>query len=906
MSDPLRSLKNLIGERQHQRILRLSFPNNDGPDCEFVVNELDARESMSRDFEYTIEILSDNSALELKDIQGKLMIVALVRKDGTLRHFSGYCFSFRLKKAGNIAFYEATLSPWLTYLSLRKDNYLFHNATLYDQILSIFRDYGTLAVWDFVVQGHDAPMTDACQFDETDANYLHRRLEDAGIYYSYEHDKNGHKLKLANDSVAAAPIDGDPDILFHRHGGAEEEDAISEWTPVRDIVAGSVTVAAFDFKNPVPRSMSIPTLNKQGRVRDIESYEYVGAYGYKNRHDGDRLARLRMEEVEAVGKHYEAASNNGRVQPGRGFKLVNRLGRDPFGKGGAKTEFLILTVHHTASNNYLQEADQPPHYSNRFTCIRKAIPWRPGREFNSVDTRILAPQTATVVGPDGQGSIYTDEYGRIRVQFHWDRVGERDERSSAWIRVSSSWAGAQLGAPSAHRVGSEVVVQWLDGSPDRPLVTGAVHNAHYMPPWALPSQQVLTGLRSRELRPGGGNTEAGRSNHLILDDTNQGIQAQLKSDHQHSQLSLGHITRIEGNAGRMDGRGEGWELASDAWGVARAGRGMLLTTEARPRAASHIKDMAETVQRLRQARERHKALAEAAQLSGAQEKSEQQADVAAVIDAQNDAIGGKGTGAFPELAAPHLVLASPAGIETTTAQSTHIASGEHTALTTGKSLSIAAGDSFFASIAHAFSVFVQKASMKLIAAVGKILIQAQRDDIELIAHKVLSLISETDWMELRAKKGIRLQGSDSMVEISDLVRVFTSSPVQFHGNLVTLAPQNRPQPAAPLPVEPTPEKLNYILQTHAAGGRLHANVPYTLYKGDAKVEDGLTDEFGRIAIEHQDGTPHYRVVLANGEQLSLQAAARLAASDEAQHHEHRQSNGGWRAFDDAPDGRRHD
>lgn len=845
MGNVVERLKDLISARQNNRILRLSFPNNDGPRCEFVVEKLDAVESMSRDFEFTIEILSDNAELALKDLQGKLLSVELVQKGGTLRYFSGYCFSFRLKKAENIAFYEAKLAPWLRYLTLRKDSYLFHDANLREQTGSIFGDYGALPVWDFKVYGDDVAMTDACQFNETDSNYLHRRWEAAGIHYFYEHNEKGHKLILGDSSIRAVPIDGDPEIRFHLHGGAEEEDAISEWSPVRFIEPASVRLRAFDFKNPRPQEIGLPTLSQQGGVFNVESYEYTGAFGFRNDAAGDRLVRLRLEEMEAAGKHFEACGNNSRVVPGRWFKLVDRFGKYPFGKGQTKSinEFLILEVRHTATNNYLQTAGEEARYSNQFTCIRKAIPWRPGRGFNSVDTKILAPQTAVVVGPEGQGSIHTDVYGRIRVQFHWDRAGAADERSSGWVRVSSSWAGAELGAAAVPRVGSEVLVQWLDGSPDRPIVTGCVYNRHYMPPWTLPAQRALMGLRSRELKPDGGNTAGGRSNHLILDDTNEQIQVQLKSDHQHSQLSLGHITRIENSAGRKDARGEGWELASDAWGVARAGMGMLITTEARPGAASHAKDMGESVQRLGTAHDLHKLLASAAVEHGAQDAG-QQTGVAETVKAQNDALKGA-AGAFPELSAPHLVLSSPAGIEATTAQSTHIASGEHMAMTSGKDISIAAGDSLFASVRKTFRLFVHNAGMKLVAAAGKVTIQAQSDDIEVLAKKVIALMSETDWVEIKGKKGVRLHGANHMLEISDKVQFFTSSPVLFHGNLETLAPKSVSQSFNEKPTSRFDQEVRML----QVDGKPAQHIAYELVREDGHAVAAKTGASGTTELQ---------------------------------------------------------
>jgi len=773
MTSQFESLRALIAGRQHNRILRLSFPNNDSPPCEFVVNAMHACESMSRDFEYTIEILSDNPSIALKDIQGKLISIELVQRGGTLRYFTGYVFEFRLKRTENISFYEAKLGPWMKYLSYRKDCYIFHGATLYDQTSSVFDDYAPYAVWRTRLYAEYAPMTDAFQFEETDFNYLSRRWEAAGMHYFYEHTESGHTLILGDDTTRAEPIDGGQSICFHLHGGsARDEDIIEEWSPVRVMTSSGVQVGSFDFKKPQPTVAIMPAFYQQGDVLPVETYEYAGAYGFKDVRDGERLARMRMEEIEAAGKRFEAAGTNTRVQPGRWFNLTDRYGKYPFEDNRhaygneaahARNQFLVLEVQHTVTNNYLQ-AETLPKYENRFICSRKHVPWRPGRGFNSIDTRILGPQTATVVGPNGQGSIFTDEYGRVRVQFHWDRVGQNSDTSSAWIRMSNPWAGAQLGAASIHRVGSEVIVSWLDGSPDRPILLGGVHNQHFSPPWALPGQQALMGFRTRELGPDSGNTATGRSNHLILDDTNQRIQAQLKSDHEHSQLSLGHITRIEDNAGRADARGEGFELASNAWGVLRAGKGMLISTEARPRASSHIKDMAESISRLGAARDLHETQIEAAQHAGAQEAKENAGDAASAISRQNDAIKGSQGGEFPELSEPLLVLSSPAGISTTSARSTHMASNEHAVITAGKDVSLATGRSLFASIRDTLRLFVQNAGMKLIAASGNIDVKALSDSINLLAK--LDITQSANRITINAKEEVVINGGGSYVKFS--------------------------------------------------------------------------------------------------------------------------------------------
>jgi type VI secretion system secreted protein VgrG len=861
MSDVVKNFQELVGGLQHNRILRLSFPRDDGPPAQMLVNRLDAFEGISRDFEYIVEILSDDANIELKALQGKLLCVELVRRDGSLRYFTGYCFAFRLKRAdGAIAFYEAKLGPWFKFLSLRTNNYLFHNKSLREQTEIIFEGYASLPVWDWFVAGDEMKMTDACQFGESDHNYLSRRWEAAGLLYAYEHSADGHKLVVKDSSIDAPAIDGDVEIPYQRHGGSQEEDAIFEWSPMRQLVPARVTLSRFDFKNPVQSSRctnTMPTRNRQGAVPEIESYEYVGAYGFKNVDDGDRVSGVRMDEIDAVAKHYDGASNSRNASPLRWCRLTGYFDNGPptDDRGGDQNEFLILEVHHSVTNNYLQQADIQAGYTNRLVCIRRSISWRPGRGFNSMDTKILAPQTATVVGPGEAGSIHVDDYMRTRVQFHWDRVGTFDDGSSAWLRIVGLWAGDQFGATAIPRVGSEVCVMFLDGNPDRPIIIGALPNQHNMPPWELPSQQALTGLRSRELAADGGSSPSGRSNHLILDDTHKAIQAQLKSDHEHSQLSLGHITRVDDNAGRKDARGEGWELATGGWGVARASKGMLLTTEARPGAQAHIKDMGETVRRLDAASDLHGALAALARNHDAQGKTGQQEAVADVLHAQTAAVRGESKDNFPELSQPHLVLASPAGIELTTAGSTHVASEQHAAITTGKSMSIASRDSLFASIGNALRVFVHKAGMMLVAAAGKVRIQAQSDDVEIIAQKVLALLSESDWVEIRGKKGVRLHGANSMLEVGEQTQFFTPAPVLFHGNLETLLAKSVSQSMNERATTRFDQQVR-LLQVDSTPA---PHIAYELIHEDGHLIDGKTPACGSTPLQKGTGMDSYTI-----------------------------------------------
>ncbi|MCR6480953.1 type VI secretion system tip protein VgrG, partial [Variovorax sp. ZS18.2.2] len=753
--------------------------------------------------------------------------------------------------------------------------------TLRAQTEAIFNDYGVLPKWEWFVRGEDTPHTMAVQGGgaggESDHNYLHRRWEAAGYSYWYEHSAEGHTLNLCDDSTLAKAVDGSsPEIRFQNEGGAQEEDAIGQWSAVRELVSAQTAVSAFDFKSPRPQHAEMPSSNQQGDVPQLEVHEYGGARHFKTSREGDARARLRIEEIEAHGKHFEAQGNNRFVLPGRYFRLADHFGRTQ--GDGPESEFLILSVEHRAKNNYLQEpgtaaaeAGRPngsrAEYRNNFTCSRRFVAWMPGRGFHSAEQRVLAPQTATVVGPASEGSIHTDEYDRIRVQFHWDREGQNDEKSSAWVRVMSNWAGGETGMVSIPRVGSEVVVLCLDGNPDHPVVMGVVYNAQRMPPWSLPGQKALMGLRSRELAEGSGNEPGGKSNHLLLDDTQGKIQAQLKSDHDSTSLSLGHIARIEDNAGRKDLRGQGFELRTDGHGAIRAKDGLLISTEARPNAQAHITDMGETVQRLTQGRDLHEGLSEAAKQAKAHEAGDQD-EVANSLKAQNDAIkgtgGNKAEGDFPELGEPHLVLASPAGIETATAASTHIASDQHVALTSGAHTSIAAGKSLLVSAGEAVRIAAFEKGMRLIAANSNIDISALKNSINILAK--LDVKVEANKIMITAKEEVLINGGTSYTRWNASgIESGTNGIWREHAAVHSLVgPKEMPLTVPDFIGGPCREF--FIL--HDDKGQPIPDHPYEIHLRDALFARGRTDTQGRTQpVNTEVATPVTAAALPKDDDL---------------------------------------
>jgi len=397
-------------------------------------------------------------------------------------------------------------------------------------------------------------------------------------------------------------------------------------------------------------------------------------------------------------------------------------------------------------------------------------------------------------------------------------------------------------------------VQWLDGNPDHPIVTGSVYNQSYMPPWKLPEQRALMGLRSRELTAEGGNTPGGRSNHLVLDDTQGQIQAQLKSDHLASQLSLGHINRIEDNAGRKDARGQGFELRTDGHGAVRAQQGLLLSTEGRPNARAHITDMAETLARMAQGQELHDTLSQAAQQAQAHQPGDQD-QVTAALKAQVDALKGQGgtpaQGEFPEFQAPHLTLASPAGIETSTQGSTHLMSVEHTALTSGGHASLSAGKSLLVSVKEAVRMFAYKAGMKLVAASADIDITALKDSVNILAK--LNITHTANRITITAKEEVVIIGGTSFSRwnASGIVHGTNGNWVQHAAHHSFVPGKSEGTPSLPQPVQLAPGQLDlYHQYVNHEGGRKQGirQGDYTVVDAEGGVHQGTLDRNGFASV----------------------------------------------------------
>ena len=727
---------------------------------ELVLVDFHCVEGLSKIFEINARFASQDPRIELKQMIGQPVTISVQLNNALAssdrRFFHGYVTHFsHTGTDGGLAMYAATIQPWLWMLSRRQDIRIFQEMSAQAVIAEVFREYSGLASYEFRLSKPTPNRSYCTQYRETDLNFVLRLLQEEGLFFYFEHAKDGHKLVIVDDSTRAKPIDGLSALMpYSQNESMDDIDVITSLQSSRHLASGSSALKSRDYKVPGARRSALSTArNVQGNVPAYQIYDYLGEHAYPDTERGQQLARFRTEALAAGGKVFSGTSTSRRLAPMRYVQIEKHY--DHKDAQPEDRQFMLITVTHSGRNNYQAGAGGGASYHCTFTCIRKKIPYREAQTIER--PTISGPQTAIVVGPPGE-TIYTDEMGRVKVQFHWDRLGKRDQASSCWVRQSQPWAGRGFGMIHIPRVGDEVLVSFLEGSPDRPIVSGRVVNGINRAHWKLPNNKALSGLRSRDLK-------GAQSNQIVADDTPGQLQVQVASAQAQSRLVVGYNTRIEGNEGRGSARGIGWELATDSWGVLRANQGMLVTTETRAGATAAAKDMGETVLRLATARDQHNTLANAAVQAQAQEAQDQPA-VAEALRTQNDEIRGQvaaGSAEFPELSKPHLVLASPAGIEATTAGSTHLASGQHVALTSGGHVSVSSGSSLLATARNAIRLFAYGLGMRLVSYAGDIDIKSLKKSLNLLAK--LEITQTANRITIRATEEVMLHGGDSYISL---------------------------------------------------------------------------------------------------------------------------------------------
>ena len=466
----------------------------------FLVKQFDGSEGASRPFSYRIELLSTQPRLELKQLVGQPLRLQLGDEFGN-RSVHGYVREFASTgQQAQFSSYRAEVAPWFAFLDYTCNCRIFQDRNALQIIEEVFDGYSELARYRYDLNAGKLPTLSYCvQYNESDFAFVSRLLEDAGLYYSFVHDEDGHTLVISDDSTLST-VHGDPlAVSFVSDQGTLARTGLHHWGARRRVGPTMQTLRSFDFKQPSQqldgdRGNEVPL----GLLPPLEQYRYDGAARFSNSRVGQALAAVRNEEVVWPTKLFECAGNAGELDAGGCFSLERHP--DFHGRDGADREFFVVALQREGRNNFASDfgSAEAPSVEMRAEVLRRRIPFRPLR--TTPWPRMPGPQTATVVGPPGE-ELHADAYGRVKVQFHWDRQLDRRENASCWIRSASPWAGADMGGVSPPRVGQEVIVDFLDGDPDRPIITGRVYNEQNMPPFGM----EVSGLKSKTVKGAGWN-----------------------------------------------------------------------------------------------------------------------------------------------------------------------------------------------------------------------------------------------------------------------------------------------------------------------------------------------------------------------------------------------------------------
>ncbi len=473
------------------RMIELTSPL--GKDLLF--RSLRGREELGRASEFELAALATRSDIKPSELLGKTVTVKLELVKGGYRYFNGYVTRFSQGETlGRYYEYRMTVSAWLWFLTRTADCKIFQEKTVPDIIKEVFADH-PVAVFDDGLTGKYSQREYCVQYRETDFNFVSRLMEEEGIYYYFEHSDGKHTLKLVDSDSAHQKLAGKSSIAYHLPGRTlhGDEEYIQVFRQDQRIQPGTVAMRSFDFVKP-KADLGVKAKNVQPHERaDYEIYDYAGDYVQAD--NGDHYARVRIDELHSQFELAEAECNVREVAVGKLFSFTNAPRKDQ------EKDYLIVSAEYELQNNTYETVTQEDAiYRCTMKVLQSRQQFRPARI--TPRPTVGGPQTAVVVGPGGE-EIYCDKYGRVKVQFHWDRYGKKNENSSCWIRVSNPWAGGNWGGIAIPRMGQEVIVDFLEGDPDQPIITGRVYNADQMPPYALPGNATQTGIKSRSSKGGG-------------------------------------------------------------------------------------------------------------------------------------------------------------------------------------------------------------------------------------------------------------------------------------------------------------------------------------------------------------------------------------------------------------------
>ncbi|HBA6819435.1 TPA: type VI secretion system tip protein VgrG [Escherichia coli] len=494
------------------------------PDGMLLFASLGGTETVGELFTYSIKLktpdilnlgyVSPAANLQLKPMVGKDLCVNIELDGGGKRYISGLVTAARVAgHQGRSVVYELRLEPWLKILTHTSDYKAFQNKNVVEILDEVLDEY-PWPVEKRLVENYPTRAWQV-QYGETDFDFVQRLMQEWGIYWWFEHSENSHTLVLADAINVHKACADSPLVCYYQKGLKLDKEFIHTITANESLRSGQWVLNDFDFMKPRSLLKSTVANPRETGLAEYEHYEWPGDYFTKS--EGEMLTRIRMEEQRSPGSRVQGSGNIRTLMTGFTFTLEN------YPTAEVNREYLLVQTTLFIQDN-AQHSGQEQHfsYSTSFELHPTSEVYRPQRTLSKPHTK--GPQSAIVTGPTGQ-EIWTDKYGRVKVQFGWDRYGKNDENSSCWVRVSYPWAGKGFGGIQIPRIGQEVLVDFKNGDPDLPIIVGRTYNQDTMPPWGLPGAATQSGFYSHTI--GGGPTNA---NALRFEDKPGGEEVWLHAE----------------------------------------------------------------------------------------------------------------------------------------------------------------------------------------------------------------------------------------------------------------------------------------------------------------------------------------------------------------------------------------
>ncbi|WP_437882277.1 type VI secretion system Vgr family protein [Pseudomonas sp. LRF_L74] len=459
-----------------------------------ALERLDGFDELGRAFEYELALVSENHSVDLDALLGKPVHVTLLLPDDKKRYFHGIACSYAQDTGnGQFASYQITLRPWLWLLTRTSDCKIFQNRTVPDIVKQVFRDLGFSDFEDALSRSYR--QWEYCvQYRETSFDFVSRLMEREGIYYYFRHEAGRHVLVLCDSLSAHTTADGYAEVPYYPHDDQmRERDHIFDWRMAREVQPGSLTLNEYDFKRPSAQLLVRSSTSRDHANAEHKLFDYPGEYVQSA--DGEQYARNRLEAIQT---RFEQVQMRGCA---RGLSSGHLFSMSGYPRKDQNRKYLVVSSRYRITPDHYESGDdnRSIRFESSLSCMDASQVFR--AQPSTVQPIVRGPQTARVVGPAGD-EIWTDQYGRVKVHFHWDRHDKSDENSSCWIRVSHNWAGKNWGAIHIPRIGQEVIVSFLEGDPDQPIITGRVYNAEQTVPYDLPANATQSGIKSRSSKGG--------------------------------------------------------------------------------------------------------------------------------------------------------------------------------------------------------------------------------------------------------------------------------------------------------------------------------------------------------------------------------------------------------------------